>query len=149
MAPLPPFIQQLIGILVHRGVIGADQTPNSAAVNVFNAGDCMPPVLEHHDFERPIFVVSLQSQQPIVFGQKIRTPKAGQFSGDFELMLPRRSVLMLEGHSADVTKHAMPCVSAQRVEIVLRCARAKAGARGLSGPPRRGPRGGMKHPPSS
>ena len=107
-------------MLGQRGVIHSEQIPNCAAVNVFNTGDCMPPTIEHHDFARPIFVVSLVSQQRVVFGQKIRTPLAGQFCGDFELALPALSVLVLEGHSADVIKSAVPCVNAQRVTITLR-----------------------------
>ena len=124
---MPPFINHLISLLVDAGVIGKEQAPDSASVSVYNAGDCSPPILEHHDFERPVWIVALQSQQRLTFGQKFRTPLAGDFRGDFELALSSRSVLLLEGHSANVAKYAVPSVTSKHVFITLR--RMRPGAR--------------------
>jgi alkylated DNA repair dioxygenase AlkB len=46
-----------------------DVTPDSAIINMYSAGDCIPPHIDHHDFIRPFSTISLLSEQPIVFGQ--------------------------------------------------------------------------------
>lgn len=52
------------------------------------AGDCIPPHIDHHDFVRPFVTVSLQSEQEILFSEKIVALDAGVFSGKFKMPLP-------------------------------------------------------------
>jgi len=44
----------------------------------------------------------------------------GNFSGDFHCPLPRRSLLILQGNGADISKHCVPSVVAERVSVTLR-----------------------------
>jgi len=76
----------------------AEACPDSAAVEFFSEGDCQPPHIEHHDFDRPVFTLSLGSTQRIVMGQKIHTREAGKFVSDVELALPTGSVLARKDH---------------------------------------------------
>lgn len=52
------------------------------------AGDCIPPHIDHHDFVRPFVTVSLQSEQEILFSERIISLDAGVFSGRFKMPLP-------------------------------------------------------------
>ena len=118
--------------------------PDCATVDFFDVGDCAPGAVDHHDFERPVYVdgtiiflnlvhhnknqtpnaltpntltpnthhptphtptphsytVSMLSSQAICMGQTIKTPTAGDFVADFRMVLPRRSILVREKHSA-------------------------------------------------
>ena len=49
-----------------------------------------------------------------------RVTKPGQFVGDVSYPLPRRSLLVLEGNSADMTKHCIPSVKTERISITFR-----------------------------
>ena len=71
-------------------IIPHDAHLNSAVVEIFTQGDMAPPVTAHHDAERPIYTVSLQSSQQLVLGQKIRTPCAGVFESDVHVEVPQR-----------------------------------------------------------
>ena len=146
----------------------------SLQVSVYAAGDCAPPHIEHHDFERPWFVLSLGSDPLVALGQHIRSAGPGDFragnceggrvlqlqgagvcsgrywapscadvvvqhmatatssdltltvSGpalnllDFNMQLPRRSALVLQGNSANVTKFCVPAVNESWVEVRFR-----------------------------
>jgi hypothetical protein len=43
--------------------------------------DCIPPHIDHHDFSRPFCTISLLSEQPILFGQRLFPQGPGQFGG--------------------------------------------------------------------
>lgn len=55
---------------------------------LLSAGDCIPPHIDHHDFVRPFVTVSLQSEQEILFSERIISLDAGVFSGRFKMPLP-------------------------------------------------------------
>ena len=120
MACLPPCLTALVDRLVARGVVPKEVAPDSAIVNSYTTGDCIPPHVDHHDFLRPFVTLSLVSEQPILFGQHIVTPVPGAFNADCEMRLPRRSVLVLAGNGANLAKHCVPCVTAPRLSVTLR-----------------------------
>jgi hypothetical protein len=60
----------------------------SGAALLSSAGDCIPPHIDHHDFVRPFVTVSLQSEQEILFSERIISLDAGVFSGRFKMPLP-------------------------------------------------------------
>jgi len=117
---LPPCMKAIINRLVVTGVVTKAMAPDSVIVNSYQTGDCIPPHVDHHDFERPFCTLSLLSEQSILFGQTILAPEPGVFEADVELSLPRRSVLVLAGNGADVAKHCIPCVDEPRISITLR-----------------------------
>mmetsp|Transcript_17190 Transcript_17190/g.44701 ORF Transcript_17190/g.44701 Transcript_17190/m.44701 type:complete len:146 (+) Transcript_17190:84-521(+) len=94
--------------------------PDCATIDFFDVGDCAPGVVDHHDFERPVYTVSMLSSQRICIGQTVRTPTAGDFGAEFTMLLPRRSILTREKHSADLVKLAIPGVQEQRVSVTFR-----------------------------
>ena len=71
----------------------------------YSEGDCIPPHIDHHDFTRPFVTLSLLSEQEIVFGQTISSPRDGEFDGAFRKRLPLGSVMVLDGNGADAATH--------------------------------------------
>mmetsp|Transcript_27728 Transcript_27728/g.48279 ORF Transcript_27728/g.48279 Transcript_27728/m.48279 type:complete len:140 (+) Transcript_27728:86-505(+) len=94
--------------------------PNSAVMEIFKPGDMLAPAIAHHDAERPLYVLSLESAHPLVLGQKVRAAQAGGFEADMHIEVPRRSLTVLRGNAADVAKHAVPSVRRSLVRVTLR-----------------------------
>lgn len=69
--PLPPLLRGLIERLVSWGILPEDKKPDSAIINIYEAGMCIPPHIDHHDFERPFVTLSLLSEQSILFGSRL------------------------------------------------------------------------------
>jgi len=69
---------------------------------------------------RPFCTVSFLSECNILFGSNLKILGPGEFSGSFEIPLPRGSVLVLNGNGADVAKHCVPTVPAKRISITFR-----------------------------
>ena len=57
------------------GVLPASRRPDTAIVNLYSVGDCIPPHIDHHDFVRPFCTLSLLSACPIVFGETLRVSR--------------------------------------------------------------------------
>ena len=62
--------------------------PDTAIINVYDEDDCIPPHIDHHDFDRPFCTISLLSQQNIMFGSRIISRGPGDFVADYEMPLP-------------------------------------------------------------
>ena len=122
---MPPLLEDLIDRLVSTGVLPRSKRPNSAIINVYSEGDCIPPHIDHHDFDRPFCTVSMLSTQNMVLGTKIKIINEGQFAGAESISLLRRSCLVLDGNGADVAKHCVPSVTQERVSITFRCMQKK------------------------
>jgi len=127
--PLPPCLDQLAGLLVERGVLPAATRPDCCVVDYYEKGDWAEPRIDHHDFMRPFCVLRLEADEPVVFDQnprpvvpdtKGRHPTPGEFEADFKVHVPRRSVLVLQGNSADLVKHCVPRVSKKMVSVTFR-----------------------------
>ena len=72
-----------------QGLLGsACCAGGSGGALLSSAGDCIPPHIDHHDFVRPFVTVSLQSEQEILFSERIISLDAGVFSGRFKMPLP-------------------------------------------------------------
>ncbi|XP_020598913.1 uncharacterized protein LOC110038413 [Phalaenopsis equestris] len=93
---------------------------NSCIVNIYEASDCIPPHVDHHNFARPFCKVSFINKCNIVFGTEIHIVDDGEFRGSVEIPLRVGSVLILKGNGADVAKHCIPGVLYTRVSITLR-----------------------------
>ena len=89
-------------------------------INFYAEGDCIPPHIDHLDFTRPFVTLSLLTEQPILFGEKIGIVDDGEFKAPFSTPLPVGSVLVLDGNGANVAKHCVPAVKADRVSITFR-----------------------------
>ncbi|XP_020597778.1 uncharacterized protein LOC110037461 [Phalaenopsis equestris] len=118
--PLPSFIKRTIKRLVTWHILPADCIPNSCIVNIYEAGDYIPPHIDHHDFARPFCTISFINKCNIMFGIEIQIIGDGEFQGSVEIPLPVGSVLILMGNNTDVAKHCIPGVQYLRVSITLR-----------------------------
>lgn len=63
--------------------------PDTAIVNVYDSEDCIPPHIDHHDFDRPFCTISLLSEESIMFGTKIISRGPGDFACDYQIPLPK------------------------------------------------------------
>eukprot|EP00900_Chrysochromulina_parva_P008544 jgi/Chrpa1/17691/Chrysochromulina_OHIO_Genome00006143-RA len=117
---MPPFLHDIIDRMVQRGIFTAQTRPDSCIINFYTEGDCIPPHIDHLDFTRPFVTLSLLSEQPILFGEKIAIVNDGEFAAPFSIPLPVGSVLVLDGNGANVAKHCVPAVGADRVSITFR-----------------------------
>ena len=91
---MPPELEALSDRLVRWGIIPPHLRPNSAIINVYEPGDCIPPHIDHHDFVRPFVTLSLLSEQPIMFGQRLIPLSPGNFGGsDYFIPLPQGDTL--------------------------------------------------------
>ena len=57
-------------------------------INFYDAGDCIPPHIDHHDFARPFVTLSLLSEQVMLLGSEIRVVGGGEFDAPVKLPLP-------------------------------------------------------------
>lgn len=70
------------------GILPKHKEPDTAIVNVYDVDDCIPPHIDHHDFDRPFCTISLLSQQNIMFGNRIVSRGPGDFVADYDMPLP-------------------------------------------------------------
>lgn len=118
--PLPPLFKEMINKLVREHIIPRTCVPDSCIVNIYEAGDCIPPHIDHHDFLRPFCTVSFLSECNILFGSKLEIVGAGKFKGPVSIPLPIGSVLIINGNGADIAKHCVPSVHDKRISITFR-----------------------------
>ena len=106
--------------MCERGIFNQQTRPDSCIINFYTEGDCIPPHIDHLDFTRPFVTLSLLSEQSILFGASIAIVDEGEFAAPFACALPLGSVLVLDGNGANVAKHCVPSVRADRVSITFR-----------------------------
>lgn len=70
------------------GILPKNKEPDTAIINVYDVEDCIPPHIDHHDFDRPFCTISLLSQQNIMFGSRIMSRGPGDFVADYQMALP-------------------------------------------------------------
>jgi len=118
--PLPPEGEWLIETLLSRGVLSSHQRPDSLIINVYQRGDSIKPHIDHPQYERPFCTVSLSSSAQMGLGSKIPIRSMGNFDSPYEVTLPARSVMVLDGNGANIARHCIPSVAEYRVSWTLR-----------------------------
>ncbi|XP_057529678.1 RNA demethylase ALKBH9B-like isoform X1 [Amaranthus tricolor] len=118
--PLPPLFKVIVKRLIRWHVLPPTCVPDSCIVNIYDAGDCIPPHIDNHDFVRPFCTISFLSVCNIVFGTDLKIVGPGEFTGSMAIPLPVGSVLVLNGNGADVAKHCVPAVPSKRISITFR-----------------------------
>ena len=117
--PLPPVLLTLIELLVGE-VLPASKRPDSAIINFYSPGDCIPPHIDHPSFERPFCALSLGSEANILFGKGIATVGPGEFAAPVSIALPQRSVVVFAGTAGNKVQHCIPAVAIRRISITFR-----------------------------
>jgi alkylated DNA repair protein alkB family protein 5 len=79
--PLPCVLVALVKRLVRWGILPKSKAPDTAIVNIYDVDDCIPPHIDHLDFDRPFVTLSLLSEQPIMFGSRLIPLAPGEFGG--------------------------------------------------------------------
>lgn len=92
---MPLILQAISDRLVRWNIVPAHRRPDSAIVNIYNEGDCIPPHIDHNNFLRPFVTISLLSESPISFGLNIKPHGPGEFEAPCHISLPRGSCLVL------------------------------------------------------
>ncbi|KAL2342186.1 hypothetical protein Fmac_010126 [Flemingia macrophylla] len=118
--PLPAVFKQMIKRMIRWNIVPSTCIPDSCIVNIYEEGDCIPPHIDHHDFERPFYTVSFLNECNILFGPNLQVVGPGEFEGPVSILLPVGSVFILNGNGANVAKHCIPSVSLKRISITFR-----------------------------
>ena len=120
--PFPPILERLVAHLVDNHYLPAEVRPDSCIINQYNAGDCIPPHVDHSSYYRPISTLSLLGEEPMLVGSRFRTVKSCNWVPicGKSVSLARRSLLVLGGNSGNTAKHCISACKGQRISITLR-----------------------------
>ena len=120
--PFPPILERLVDQLLSNNYLPRDVRPDSCIINQYNAGDCIPPHVDHASYYRPISTLSLLGEEPMLVGSKFRTVKSStwEVTKGKSILLPRRSLLVLGGNSGNIAKHCISSCRGKRISITLR-----------------------------
>lgn len=120
--PFPPILERLVDHLISNNYLPSDVRPDSCIINKYEAGDCIPPHVDHQSYYRPISTLSLLGEEPMLVGSRFRTVRACTWAPvcGKSIPLPRKSLLVLGGNSGDIAKHCISSCSGPRISITLR-----------------------------
>jgi len=120
--PFPPILERLVDHLISNNYLPSAVRPDSCIINKYEAGDCIPPHVDHQSYYRPISTLSLLGEEPMLVGSRFRTVRACTWAPvcGKSIPLPRRSLLVLGGNSGDIAKHCISSCSGPRISITLR-----------------------------
>ncbi|KAL3809769.1 hypothetical protein ACHAXA_011212 [Cyclostephanos tholiformis] len=120
--PFPAILERLVDHLVAKNYLPSGVRPDSCIINRYDRGDCIPPHVDHSSYYRPISTLSLLGEEPMLVGSRFRTVKSCTWAPicGKSISLPRRSLLVLGGNSANIAKHCISSCSGQRISITLR-----------------------------
>ncbi|CAK9192065.1 unnamed protein product, partial [Sphagnum troendelagicum] len=117
--PMPACVQVIVNRLVAGHLIPPSKIPDSCTIHILDEGDYLPPHVDHSHVERPFYTLTLLSECSLVLGHSLTMDAPGEFKGAFHLSLPVGSVLVLQGNSADIARHALSSSPIKRVTITL------------------------------
>lgn len=119
--PFPPILERLVDHLVNNNYLPSDIRPDSCIINRYHKGSCIPPHVDHSSYYRPISTLSLLGEEPMLVGTRFRTVRPCTWTTCGKtILLPRRSLLVLGGNSANIAKHCISSCSGPRISITLR-----------------------------
>ncbi|MQL88702.1 hypothetical protein Taro_021269 [Colocasia esculenta] len=114
--PIPNALQDILDQLMKLQVMAVK--PDFCIVDFFNEGDHSQPHMWLPWYGRPVFSLFL-TECDMVFGQVIGVDHRGNYRGPLKLSLTPGSVLVMQGKSADLAKHAIPSTRKPRTIIVF------------------------------
>ncbi|KAK9074910.1 hypothetical protein SSX86_003229 [Deinandra increscens subsp. villosa] len=121
--PIPSLFQDVIERLMAMQILTVK--PDSCIIDIFSEGDHSQPHSWPHWFGRPICVLFL-TECDITFGRIIGADRPGDHRGSINLSLTPGSMLVMEGRSADFSKHAIPLTQKQRILVTFTKSQPKA-----------------------
>lgn len=114
--PIPSLLQDVIERLRAMQVVNVK--PDSCIIDIYNEGDHSQPHMWPNWFGRPVCVLFL-TECDVTFGKVIGVDHPGDFRGSLKLSLAPGSMLVMQGKSADLARHAIPSIRKQRVLVTL------------------------------
>ena len=120
--PFPPWLSRLTQQLVAQGYLPKSCIPNTCIINYYSPGDCIPPHVDHASYPRPICTMSLLGEENMLLGSQYATvgPNKFEVRTGVAVPLPRRSLLVMDGNSANVAKHCVSACVGERISLTLR-----------------------------
>ncbi|XP_034911279.1 RNA demethylase ALKBH10B isoform X3 [Populus alba] len=113
---IPAMLQEVIDRLVGMQVMTVK--PDSCIIDIYNEGDHSQPHMWPPWFGKPVSVLFL-TECELTFGREIETVHHGDYRGSLKLSLVPGSLLVMQGKSSDVAKHAIPMIRKQRMLITF------------------------------
>ncbi|KAK6931693.1 hypothetical protein RJ641_003486 [Dillenia turbinata] len=113
---IPGMLEDVIERLVGMQVMSS--RPDSCIIDFFNEGDHSQPHTWPRWFGRAISVLFL-TECDMTFGKAIVADHPGDYRGSLKLSLVPGSLLVMQGKSADLAKHAIPSIRKQRVLVTF------------------------------
>ncbi|XP_008789249.2 RNA demethylase ALKBH10B-like [Phoenix dactylifera] len=130
---VPSLLQDILDCIVLKVLT---VKPDYCIIDFFNEGDHSHPHMWPPWYGRPVCSLFL-TECDIVFGQVVGGDR-GDYRGSLKLSLSAGSLLVMQGKSADLAKHAIPSLCKQRVLLTF----------GKSQPKKTFPSEGMHFPSS-
>ncbi|KAJ6431628.1 hypothetical protein OIU84_019001 [Salix udensis] len=113
---IPAMLQEVIERLVGMQVMTVK--PDSCIIDIYNEGDHSQPHMWPPWFGKPVSVLFL-TECELTFGRVIETLRQGDYRGSLKLSLVPGSLLVMQGKSSDMAKHAIPMIRKQRILITF------------------------------
>nr|XP_010939980.1 RNA demethylase ALKBH10B [Elaeis guineensis] len=134
---IPGLVQDMFDHLVQLQIIPGK--PDFCTIDFFDEGDHLHPHTRPPWYGRPLCSLFL-AECDIVFGRAIGGDhRVGDYRGSLKLCLAKGALLVMQGTSADLAKHAIPPLRKQRIFLTF----------GKSRPKKAFPSEGLRHSSST
>ncbi|XP_020573266.1 uncharacterized protein LOC110019780 [Phalaenopsis equestris] len=114
--PIPKLLNDYFDRLVQLQVLPA--SPDFCVIDFFNEGDHSQPHIWPSWYGRPVCSFFL-TECDMAFGRTIGADHRGDYRGSLKLSLKIGSLLVLQGKSADLARHAIPSIHKQRIILTF------------------------------
>lgn len=114
--PIPQLLQDVFNRLVQLQVLPA--SPDFCVIDFFNEGDHSQPHIWPSWYGRPVCSLFL-TECDMVFGRAIGADHRGDYRGSLKLSLKIGSLLVMQGKSSDLARHAIPSIRKQRIILTF------------------------------
>ncbi|KAK1301292.1 hypothetical protein QJS10_CPB12g01599 [Acorus calamus] len=116
LEPIPILLQDIIDRLLNLQVMSVK--PDSCIIDFYNEGDHSHPHAWPSWYGRPVSSLFL-TECDMVFGRMIAMDHPGEYKGAIRVSLAPGNLLVMQGRSADFTKHAIPSIRKQRIIVTF------------------------------
>ncbi|KAI5396984.1 RNA demethylase ALKBH10B isoform X1 [Lathyrus oleraceus] len=114
--PMPSLFKDIIERMAASQVMTVK--PDACVVDFYNEGDHSMPNSWPSWFGRPVYMLFL-TECDMTFGRTIVPDHHGDYRGNVKLSLVPGSLLVMQGKSADIAKHAIPSIQKQRIVVTF------------------------------
>ncbi|KAJ0987567.1 hypothetical protein J5N97_005923 [Dioscorea zingiberensis] len=113
---IPSMLQDVLDRILHLHILSSK--PDFCVIDFFHEGDHSQPHLWPLWFGRPVCSLFL-TECDMVFGRSIGVDPRGDYRGSLKLSLTPGDLLVIQGRSADVARHAIPSLRKHRILLTF------------------------------